>query len=209
MGDLFGGGVFVDTRHKHLAARGEGNQLAVVAQSEVADATEILLHQLLCVLVIDDFDIHLLRLTANALRIDFAHKAIAQQAVVGHAQKADRMCLEIRHLLHLFEVVGRSLIHIETAVVALTQKHDLLIARQVTRIAVFPNIGRHDRVGFLFGVVIHDVARYRGDMVLAPHVLTAFAVVIKERLAVFVERHATYRHRHHLLWSTAFGAHLV
>ena len=46
-------------------------------------------------------------------------------------------------------------------------------------------------------------------MVLAPNVLAALAVVVKERLAVLVERHAAHRHGHHLFGATAFGAHLI
>ena len=101
-----------------------------------------------------------MRLTANALRVDLTHVAIAQQAVVGHTQKADRMCLEVGHRLDVFEVVGRGLIHVETAVVALAQKHDLLIAWQVTRVAIFTHIGGQNRVGLFLGVVVHHVAGY-------------------------------------------------
>ena len=141
MRDLLGGGIFVDTRHEDLATRDEGNLLAVVAQCKATHTFEVLLHQLFLRLVIDDFDIHLLRLAANALRVNLAHVAIAQQAVVGHTQKAHWMRLEMGHRLHLFEVVGRCLIDIEATVVALAQEHGLLVARQIPWVTVFTYVG--------------------------------------------------------------------
>ena len=127
--DLLRGGVFIHTRDEDLAARDEGNQLAVAAQRKAACALEVLLHQLFLCLVVDDFDVHLLRLTTNALCVDLTHVAVAQQAVVGHTQKTDRVRLEVSHCLHLFQVVGRGLKDIETAVIAFTQEHNILIAR--------------------------------------------------------------------------------
>ena len=78
MRDLLCGSVFVDARNEDLTARDKGNQLAVVAQREIACTLKILLHQLFLCLVVDDFDVHLLRLTANALCVDLPHVAIAQ-----------------------------------------------------------------------------------------------------------------------------------
>ena len=66
------------SRDEDLAARDEGNQFAVAAQRETARALEILLHQLFLVLVVDNLNVHLFRLIANALRVDFAHIAVAQ-----------------------------------------------------------------------------------------------------------------------------------
>ena len=113
---------------------------------------------MLLLLVVDDFNVYLLRLTANALRVDFAHIAITQQAIFGHAQKAHGMRREMRHLLHLFHIVGWCLVNIEVTVVALTQENDFLIARQIARVAVFADVGRKDGVGLFLGVVIHHIA---------------------------------------------------
>ena len=207
--DLLGGGVFVHARHEDLTTRNESNQFAVVAQIEVADTLEILFHQLLRLLVVHNFNVYLLRLTANALRVDFAHVTVAQQAVVGHAQEAHGMRLEIGHLFRFFEVVSRGFIHVKVALVALAQENNFLITGQIARISVFADIGREDGVGLFLGVVIHHIASHGRNMVLAPHILAALAVVIEERLAVLVERHAAHRHGHYLLGPTAFGAHLV
>ena len=150
-----------------------------------------------------------MRLTANALRVDFAHVTVAQQAVVGHAQEAHGMRLEIGHLFRFFEVVSRGFIQVKVALVALAQENNFLITRQIARVAVFADVGREDGVGLFLGVVIHHIAGHGRNMMFAPHILAALAVVIEERLAVLVERHAAHRHGHYLLGPTAFGAHLV
>ena len=209
MRDLLGGGVFVHARHEDLAARNEGNQFAIVAQRKVARAFEVLLHQLLRFLVVHNFNVHLLWLTANALRVDFAHVTVAQQSIIAHRKETYRMGLEVRHLLHLFQIVGGCLIHVEIAIVALAQKHDILIAGQITRVTVLAHISGQDGMGLFIGVVIHDIARHGGGVVLAPDVLAAFAVVVEERLAVLVERHPRHRHGHHLLGATAFHFYLI
>ena len=187
MRDLLGGGIFVDTCHEELTTRDESNQLTILTQIKVADTFEILLDQLLLRLVINNFNIYPLRLTSNALGIDFTHIAIAQQSIVSHAQEAHRMRLEVGYRLHLFKVVGRSFIDIETSIVALAQEHNILIARQVSRIPVFTHVGREDGMRLFLSVVVYHITRHRGHMVLSPNVLAAFAVVVKERLAILVE----------------------
>ena len=207
--DLLGGGVFVHASDEHLAARNEGNQLAVVAQREVVGTLEVLFHQLLWFLVVHDFDAHLLWLTSNALRVNLAHVAVAQQAVVGHAQEAHWVRLEVRYLFRVFEVVGRRFIHVEVALVALAQENNFLITGQIARVAILADVSCQHRVGLFLGVVIDHIAGHGRNVVLAPFVLAALAVVVEERLAVLVERHATHRHGHHLLRPTAFDRHLI
>ena len=61
----------------------------------------------------------------------------------------------------------------------------------------------------LLGVVVHHIASHGRSVVLAPNVLAAFAVVVKEGFTVLVKRHAAHRHGHHLFRAAAFGAHLI
>ena len=209
MRHLLGGVIVIGACDEDLAARAEGDQLAVLAQVEVADAFEVLLHQLFKRLVVDDLHRHLLRLLSDLLGVDLPHITIAQGAVVGHAQESHRVSLEGGHLLHLLKVLGRGLIYVEIAVVALAEEDHLVVPWEETRIAVLSHIGGHQGMGLLLGVVVHDVTGNGGDMMFAPDVLAAFPIIIEERLPVLVERHARHGHGNHLFGTSTFDAHLI
>ena len=116
---------------------------------------------------------------------------------------------EMRHCLHLLHVLCRSFIDVKATVVAFAQKYDILIARQISWVTVLAHVGGQHGVRFFLGIVIHHIAGHGRGVMFAPLVLAALAVVIEERLAVLVERHATHGHSHHLLRATTFGAHLI
>ena len=178
MRDLLGGIVIIRTRDKDLAARTEGNQFAIPAQVEIPDALEVLFLQLFQRLVVHDADLDFLGLPANPLGIDLPHVTIAKRSLVGHRQEAHRMRLESSDRFHLFHIVDRSLIDIEATPVPFTQKHHLPISRKVTGIPILPHVGRQEGVGLLLGIVIDDVTGHRRDVVLAPDVLAALAVIV-------------------------------
>ena len=160
MGDLLGGGIFVCTSHKHFSTRSEGHQLAVPTQVEVAHALEVFLFDLFRRLVVDDFHMHFLGFLAHMMSIDLTHVAVANHAVVGHAQETHWVSLVACHGLDFLKVVDGGFVHVEATAVTLTQEHHFLIAGQVSWITVFANVGGQDGVSAFLGVVIHHVAGY-------------------------------------------------
>ena len=202
MGDLLYRPVFF-RNDKDFAPVDDCHVIPLVGQSIIGSPPKGQGFQLLFLKVIDNLNLHFLRLTAFRQRIDFPLITETKRTVVRTSQETHGMLLESGQRLGMVHVLRIRPVHIKRTAITLTEEHHAPV-RQINRRTVLPRIGSQKGVGIFLRIIIKNVPGNGGSVVLAPYILAAGAVFVNERFPVLGKREVADGRCQHLFRASTF-----
>ena len=203
------GGFILHRGDVDVAMHNESHLLAAGRHGNVCrTAAQQLIHHVALQAVGHDGYGHLLRFSTFAQGVELAVVGVAQQAVVGHAERAHRMGSVARQLA-FFRTVGRRFPHVETAALLAQVVEGTAVGRP-HGFAVFAGKAGYLLIGALpVEGAQPDVFRNGRLVMLSPGILISLLVLIEQAAAVTAERKFLHGQRREEHGASALGVHRI